>query len=81
LVTVKLHSGKEVAPAATGMKPESMPATGVVMVTHGDVKVDWVTVWFFDWNWNAIVSPTAAFTVVGLNVRAPFPPTMTVKFC
>jgi hypothetical protein len=46
---VKLHCGKEVAFGATGMKPESMPAVGVVMFWHGAAKVDWVAVWFLDW--------------------------------
>lgn len=49
MVRVKLHSGNEVVPAATGIKPESIPSAGVVMIVHGEAKVDCVTVWFFDW--------------------------------
>jgi len=78
---VKLHCGKVIAPVATGMKPESMPVVGVVMFWHGAAKVDWVAVWFLDWNWNATVSPTEAFTLVGLNVTVSLPPTITVKDC
>jgi len=78
---VKLHCGKVIAPVATGMKPESMPVVGVVMFWHGAAKVDWVAVWFLDWNWNATVSPTEAFTLVGLNVTVSLPPTITVKVC
>lgn len=46
MVMVKLHSGKVVASVATGMKPESIPGAGVVMISHGAAKVDWETVWF-----------------------------------
>lgn len=46
---MKLHCGKDCAPAATAIKPESIPAVGVVMFSHGAAKVDWVTVWFLDW--------------------------------
>jgi len=70
LSTVKLHCGKVVAPAGTGKKPESTPVVGVVICVHGAANVDWVTVWFLDWNWKAIVSPTFADTVSGLKVRA-----------
>ena len=49
MVMVKLHSGKSDAFAATAMKPESIPAVGVVMFWQGVGKVDWVTVWFLDW--------------------------------
>lgn len=48
-VTLKLHWGKDVAPAATAWKPESIPAAGVVMFWHGDANVDCVAVWFLDW--------------------------------
>lgn len=51
------------------------------MFWHGAAKVDWVTVWFLDWNWKAMVSPTDAFTLVGLNVRVLEPPTATVNVC
>jgi len=51
------------------------------MFRHGAAKVDWVTVWFLDWNWNAIVSPTEAFTLVGLKVLVLLGPTITVKVC
>jgi hypothetical protein len=47
LVTVKLHCGNWVALGATNMKPESIPAVGVVMLSHGAANVLWVTVWFF----------------------------------
>lgn len=40
-----------------------MPSVGVVMFAHGAANVDWVTVWFLDWNWNATVSPTEALTL------------------
>jgi len=80
-VTVKLQTGSDVAFAATGMKPESIPRVGVVICWHGAAKVDWVTVWFLAANWNATVSPTDAFTLVGLYVRLPLPPTTTVKVC
>jgi len=56
----------------TGMKPESIPMVGVVMLSQGAAKVDWVTVWFPYWNWNAIVSPTLAVTLVGVYVLVPF---------
>jgi hypothetical protein len=60
------------------MKPESMPAVGVVRFMHGAAKEDWVAVWFLDWNWKAMVSPAVAFTLAGLNVRVPLPPTIIV---
>lgn len=56
--------GNVVALAATGMKPESKPTWPEVDVRvrerHGVAKEDWVTVWFFTWNWKVMVSPTLA---------------------
>jgi len=78
---VKLHAGRDAVPAATGMKPESMPAVGVVMLSHGAAKVDWVTVWFLDLKTNEMVSPTEAFTLVGLKTFSLLSPTATVMFC
>ena len=43
LLTVIDHWGREGAPEATGMKPESTPKEGVVIRSHGLAKVDWVT--------------------------------------
>jgi hypothetical protein len=75
LSTVKLHEGNDVALAATNWKPESIPTVGVSISWHGLANVDWVTEWFFAWNSKTKVSPTFAVTLVGLNVRVPFPPT------
>jgi hypothetical protein len=77
LSIVILQDGNCVAPAATGWNPESMPCLGVVMSVHGSAKVDCVTVWFFERNWNWTVSPTLAVTLEGLYSR-PVSPTRTV---
>ena len=45
-MTVTFQTGKSVALAATGWKPESTPPA---IAKQGAAKVDWVTVWFFWW--------------------------------
>lgn len=57
MFTVIDQTGKVVELGSTNMKPESMPAAGVVMFVHGAANVDWVTVWFLATNWNWTVSP------------------------
>lgn len=48
------------APAGMNWKPESTP---LALGTQGEVKVDWVTVWFLDMNWKLMVSPALAVTL------------------
>jgi len=80
LFTVIVHSGRVAAPEGTGINPESMPRVGVVWRTHGLGKVDWVTEWFFPWNWKETVSPAAAVIWLGLKMSALLAPTCTRKF-
>ena len=61
MFTVKVNCWIWVAPAVTGWKPESIPLvpSALVMRSHGLAKVDWVTEWFFERNWNETLSPFA----------------------
>lgn len=78
MLRVIFHSANEVVPLAVNWKPESTPTVGVVIGTHGSAKVDWVTEWFFAWNWKVTVSPSEALLIQdGLKARAPPAPTVT----
>lgn len=55
-------------------KPESMPPA---MATQGEVKADWVTVWFVLMKVKTTMSPTAALICEGVYARPAVPPTMT----
>ena len=76
-----VYVGVLVSVALTGMKPEKMPATLLLvwaMGVQGLAKLDCVTVWFPAANWNCTMSPTLAFTSLGENVREPLVlPTLT----
>jgi hypothetical protein len=60
LLTVIDQEALFVAPAGMNWKPESTP---LALGTHGEVKVDWVTVWFLDMNWKLMISPALAVTL------------------
>jgi len=78
LLTVKVNCMKDVALAATNWNPESTTEpSAFVKFVQGDANVDWVTVWFFDRNWNETLSPVAAVIELGVKVRAPLSPTLT----
>jgi len=68
---------KGVVELPTNMNPESNPGVVVVLAifVQGEGKDDCVALWFFDMNWNEIISPGWAATVVGSNVKAELPPT------
>jgi len=75
-----LQTGNWVALAATGMNPESIPLTLVVVLrkgVQGVANADWVTVWFFEWNSNSMTSPMEAEMLEGVYVR-PLAPTWMV---
>jgi len=72
-----VHCGNSVAFGETNWKPESMPCPGAVWMEHGLAKVDWVTLWFFDWNWKDTVSPCAAVMLGGEKASSPPAPTVT----
>jgi hypothetical protein len=57
------------------MKPESTPTVGVDIFVQGAANVDCVRLWFFGENWKEMVSPLAAWTVLG--VKASLPPAPT----
>jgi len=59
----------------TNWNPESIALA--LALAHGSVKVDCVAEWFLAAKVKTITSPTAAVTLVGLNVRVPLPPTVT----
>jgi len=56
-------------------KPESRPVS--LKFVQGVWNVDCVTVWFFETNWNAMVSPSTAVMLGGLNASWPWSPTTT----
>ena len=79
---VRDQVGKSVASAATGKKPELnpilLPVVVLVKGKQGALNEDWVTVWFFTWKMNLMVSRGEALTRLGVKVRFPLgPPTMT----
>jgi hypothetical protein len=79
LVMVIFHWGGA-APLrpAGGMawKPESTPRVGVVCLSQGLAKVDWVTLWFLAMKLNVTESPSLTVILLGVKVRPPWP-TMT----
>jgi len=80
-LTNREYVGKFVAPSATGKYPElnpAWPATDCERGTQGASNELATTEWFFWWNSNRMVSPTLAWTLVGLNARTPGPPTTTL---
>ena len=66
--------------AAAGMKPEWKPVMLLCMAMgwQGWSKVDWVTVWLPEANWNCTISPTLTRMLLGENVRLPFRATVTM---
>jgi len=77
-VTLTVTVGWVVALAATGMKPESIPAPAPEvalggMRVQGLAKVDWVTLWFLGKKVKVIVSPMAAVIDGGSKVKAEVP--------
>jgi hypothetical protein len=66
-------AGTDAWPAVTGWKPDAMPPA---ILVQGAANVDCVTVWFFGLKTNVTVSPAAAVTDGGVNVRPDWP-TMT----
>jgi len=55
-----------------------MPRVGVVNLVHGSAKLDWVTEWFLEMNWKAIISSCFAVTLSGEKVNPPPSPTLTM---
>jgi len=74
------YVGKVTASSATGKYPElkPVPAADCERGTQGALNELATTEWFFWWNSKRIVSPTLAWTLVGLNARMPVPPTTTL---